>query len=57
MPVSGLVVSFTDQHAMRQQARNFIAAVKGEMQPLTTAAEGLEDLKLAREYIRLRCGK
>jgi predicted dehydrogenase len=44
-------------HAMRQQARNFIAAVKGEMAPLTTAAEGLEDLRVAREYIRLKCGK
>ena len=44
-------------HAMRQQARNFIAAVKGEMEPLTTAAEALEDLKIAREYIRLKTGK
>jgi predicted dehydrogenase len=44
-------------HAMRQQARNFVAAVKGEMEPLTTAGEALEDLKVAREYIRLKTGK
>ena len=44
-------------HAMRQQAANFIAAVKGEMAPLTTAEEALEDLKVAREYIRLKTGK
>jgi predicted dehydrogenase len=40
-------------HAMRQQAMNFVAAVKGEMAPLTTAEEALEDLRVAREYIRL----
>lgn len=44
-------------HAMRQQTRNFIAAVRGEMAPMTTAAEALEDLKVAREYIRLKTGK
>ena len=44
-------------HAMRQQARNFIAAVKGERKPMTTAAEALQDLQVAREYIRLRTGK
>lgn len=44
-------------HAMRQQARNFIAAVKGDMPPMTTATEALEDLKVAREYIRLKTGK
>jgi predicted dehydrogenase len=43
-------------HAMRQQARHFLAAVRGEMAPLTTAAEALEDLKIAREYIRLQRG-
>jgi len=40
-------------HAMRQQAVNFLAAVRGEMPPMTDAAEALEDLKVAREYIRL----
>jgi len=43
--------------AMRQQARNFIAAVKGKVPPLTGAEEALEDLKVAREYIRLFVGK
>ena len=40
-------------HAMRQQAMNFVAAVKGERKPLCEAAEALEDLKVAREYLRL----
>ncbi len=44
-------------HAMRQQAMNFIAAVKGERKPPCEAAEALEDLKLARAYIRLLTGK
>ena len=39
--------------AMRQQAINFLKAVKGEMKPLCEAEEALEDLKVAREYIRL----
>ena len=40
-------------HAMRQQASNFIAAIGGELKPPCEAAEALEDLKFAREYIRL----
>ena len=40
-------------HAMRRQAENFIAAVRGERPPLCDAAEALEDLKVAREYLRL----
>ncbi len=44
-------------HAMRQQAVNFVRAVKGEIKPLCEAAEALEDLKVAREYIRLQTGK
>ncbi len=43
--------------SMRQQAINFIRAVKGEIEPLCTAEEAFEDLKLAREYIRMRTGK
>ena len=43
-------------HAMRQQAMNFIAAIKGEMEPMTGAEEALQDLQVAREYIRLRTG-
>ncbi len=44
-------------HAMRQQASNFVAAVKGVMAPMTTAAEALQDLQVAREYIRLKTGR
>jgi len=40
-------------HAMRQQAIHFLAAVRGEGPPLCDAAEALEDLTVAREYIRL----
>ena len=43
-------------HAMRQQAINFIAAIRGEIEPLTQAAEALEDLRVARQYIRLLTG-
>jgi predicted dehydrogenase len=43
-------------HAMRQQATNFIKAVRGESPPLCTAQEALEDLQNAREYFRLRYG-
>jgi predicted dehydrogenase len=44
-------------HAMRQQASNFIKAVQGEMKPLTDAEEALEDLRVARDYLRLLTGK
>lgn len=44
-------------HAMRQQAVNFVSAVKGEMEPMCDAAEALEDLRVAREYIRLLRGQ
>jgi predicted dehydrogenase len=40
-------------HAMRQQAINFIRAIRGEAPPPCTASEALEDLWVAREYIRL----
>jgi predicted dehydrogenase len=43
-------------HAMRQQASNFISAIKGESTPPCQATEALEDLKVAREYIRLLKG-
>jgi hypothetical protein len=42
---------------MRQQALNFIKVCKDEMAPPCDAAEAVEDLKAAREYIRLRYGK
>jgi len=44
-------------HAMRQQAVNFVRAVKGEMPPVCEAHEAMEDLRMARDYIRLARGK
>ena len=43
-------------HAMRQQAIHFIRAIKGETLgvPMCDAAEALEDLKIARDYLRLK---
>jgi predicted dehydrogenase len=38
-------------HAMRQQAMNFVAAIRGERPPMCVAQEALEDLKVARQYI------
>ncbi len=43
-------------HAMRQQAFNFVAAIKGDIKPLCDAPEAILDLKVAREYIRLLKG-
>jgi predicted dehydrogenase len=43
-------------HAMRAQAMNFLAAISGEARPPCEAAEALEDLRVAREYIRLLTG-
>jgi len=40
-------------HAMRQQAINFVRAIKGEMKPPCEAAEALDDLRMARDYFRL----
>lgn len=42
-----------NQSAMRRQAINFIAAVRGERRAPCESKEALEDLKLARDYIRL----
>jgi predicted dehydrogenase len=44
-------------HAMRQQAINFVKVCRGEMAPPCVAAEAVEDLKIARDYIRLRFGQ
>ncbi|MBM3190406.1 MAG: gfo/Idh/MocA family oxidoreductase, partial [Chloroflexi bacterium] len=44
-------------HAMRQQAINFCRAVRGEIPPMTEAHEALEDLRVARDYIRLWKGE
>jgi len=40
-------------HAMRQQAMNFLAAIRGEQPPPCGATEALEDLKIARQYLTL----
>lgn len=39
--------------AMRQQAVNFVRAIKGESKPPCAASEALEDLRVARDYLRL----
>lgn len=44
-------------HAMQQQAHFFLRAIRGESTPLCEAAEALEDLRVAREYMRLLKGK
>jgi len=43
--------------AMLQQARNYVAALQGKQKTMCTAADALEDIKLAREYIRVWKGK
>lgn len=43
-------------HAMRNQALNFIKAVRGEAPAPCLAPEALEDIRIAREYIRLLKG-
>ena len=43
-------------HAMKQQAMNFLSAIRGQAEPPCQAQEALEDLNVAREYIRLRYG-
>ena len=47
-----IVPSLPWVHAMRQQSINFVKAVKGEIAPPCEAHEALEDLKIARDYIR-----
>ncbi|HHW10839.1 MAG TPA: Gfo/Idh/MocA family oxidoreductase [Firmicutes bacterium] len=44
-------------HAMKQQAANFIGAIRGDVQPPCTAEEALEDLRVARQYLRLWQGR
>jgi predicted dehydrogenase len=44
-------------HAMRQQAMNFVAAIRGDGKPMCEAPAALSDLEVARDYIRLRFGK
>ena len=40
-------------HAMYQQARNFVAAIRGEREPVCDARQALRDLELARDYLQL----
>lgn len=44
-------------HAMRQQATQFLRAIRGETPPLCQASEAMEDLHIALQYISLRFGK
>jgi predicted dehydrogenase len=44
-------------HAMKQQAKNFLAAVRGERPAMTDAAEALDDLEVARECLRLMAAR
>jgi predicted dehydrogenase len=41
-------------HAMRKQAINFVSAIRGESKPPCEAAEALEDLKVARQYMEAK---
>jgi predicted dehydrogenase len=43
-------------HAMLQQAINFVKVCRGEIRPPCDAAEAVEDLKVARDYIRMYKG-
>ncbi|MFD1676684.1 Gfo/Idh/MocA family protein [Alicyclobacillus fodiniaquatilis] len=45
--------SMPNRHAMRQQAMNFLAAVRGEQSAPCVAREAVEDLKIASDYIRM----
>ncbi|MFO7635776.1 MAG: gfo/Idh/MocA family oxidoreductase, partial [Clostridia bacterium] len=42
--------------AMRRQAANFLAAVRGDRPAPCTASEAAEDLRMARDYIFLKNG-
>ena len=42
--------------AMRQQALNFVRAIRGDVEPSCQAPEALEDLRVARDFLRLRLG-
>ena len=44
-------------HSMRQQAINFLNVCRGQAPPPCDAAEAVEDLKVARDYIRRRFGQ
>jgi predicted dehydrogenase len=52
-----IVPSLPWVHAMKQQAALFIGAIRGEVPPPCTAPEALEDLRVARQYLRLWKGR
>jgi len=56
VPPETIVPQLPWVHAMRRQAENFVAAIRGEARPPCEAAEALEDLRVARDYIRLWTG-
>jgi len=53
VPPGTFVPTLPPVGAMRQQAINFLRAVRGEAPPPCTAEEGLEDLRVARDYLGL----
>lgn len=60
-PGQGMQPSFVSPQmpwisAMRQQAMNFLSAVRGETKPLCEPSEALEDLKIARDWLSLAKG-
>jgi predicted dehydrogenase len=48
-----IIPQFEWVHAMRRQAENFVNAIRGKGKPPCEAAEALEDLKVARQYLKL----
>ncbi len=53
-PAHTLIPSLPNVHAMRQQAANFVAALRGEQTCLCEAEDALKDLRVARTYIEMR---
>ncbi len=53
VPPKTVIPQLPAVHAMRQQAINFVRAIKGEAKPPCDAREALEDLKTAREYFQV----
>jgi predicted dehydrogenase len=52
-----LVPTLPHVHAMRQQAMNFLRAIRGEAPPPCDAVEALEDLRFAERYIERMDGQ
>lgn len=44
-------------HAMRQQACAFVELCRGQAEPPCGAREAVEDLRVARDYVRMRSGQ